>query len=122
MGKEIGRAEEQEGEADGADGVDGAEGEEVGEEEEAVAEEEEEAGEDEEAEEVEEPPEELPEPNVHELPMMNLKICLEDSLVKICLEGDSVDHPELKQGTRAGELYYIMTILTMTVLRTPRIL
>lgn len=123
VGKEIGRAEGQGGEVDGADGVDGAEGEEVAEEEEeAAAEEEEEAGEEEEAEEVEELHEEQPEPNVHEWQRMNLRIYLEADLVRICLEDDSVGHHELKQGTRAGELFYIMMIQITTTLCTPRIL
>lgn len=86
-----------------------------------MAEEEVVAGEEEEAEEAEEPLEEPPEQNVPELQMMSLKTCLEDSLVKTCLEGGSVDRLESKQGTRAGELSCTMTILIMTILCTPRI-
>lgn len=122
VGNGIGRAEGQGGGVDGGGGGDGVEGEEVVEVEEAVAEEEVVAGEEEEAEEAEEPREEPPERNVPELQMMNLKICLEDNLVKMCLEGDSVDRLESKQGTRAGELSCTMTILIMTILCTPRIL
>lgn len=122
VGNGIGRAEGQGGEVDGGGGGDGVEGEEVVEAEEAVAEEEVVAGEEEEAEEAEEPREEPPERNVPELPTMNLKICLEDNLVKTCLEGDSVDRLESKPGTRAGELSCTMTIPIMIILCTPRIL
>lgn len=123
VGKGPGRAEGQGGEVGGEGGGDGAEGEEVVEVEEAVAEEEEAvAGVAEEAEEAEEPREEPPEQNVPELQMTNLKLCLEDNLVKMCLEADSVEHLESERGMRVEELSCITTILIMTILCTPRIL
>lgn len=122
VGNGIGRAEGQGGEVGGGGGGDGVEGEEVGEAEEAVAGEEVAAGEEEEAEEAEEPREEPPEQNVPESQTMNLKICLEDSLVRTCLVGDSAGPLESKRGTRAGELSCTTMILIMTILCTPRIL
>lgn len=115
MEKETGRQEAQEEGADGADGADGveeAEEEEAGdgevEEEVQVAREGEGEGEEEEVL-LEEPPE----PNVHVLQMMNLIPCFQDV---------SVDCLELKQETKAGGLFYIMTILIMTILCPLKIL
>ena len=122
VGSGIGRAEGQGGGVDGGGGGDGAGGDEAVEAEEAAAEEEVAAGEEEEAEEAEEPREEPPERNAPELRMMNLKTCLEDSLVKACLEGDSADRLGSERGTRAGEPSCTTTILIMTILCTPRIL
>lgn len=122
VGRGIGRAEGQGGGVGGGGGADGVEGEEVEEVDEVVAEEEVVAGEEEEAGEAEEPREEPPERNVPELQMMNLKICLEDNLVRTSLEADSVGRLESKQGTRAGGLSCITMILIMTILCTPRIL
>lgn len=115
MEKETGKQEALEEEADGEDGVDGveeAEGEEAGGE--GVEEEVEEAlGGEGEGEEEEVLLEEPPEPNEHVLQMMNLIQCFQDV---------SVDCLELKQETRAGELFYIMMILIMTILCPLRIL
>lgn len=115
MEKETGRREAREEEADGADGAGGV-GEAEGEEAEAGGVEEEvelalgaegEGGEDEVL--LEEPPE----PSEPGLPMMSLIQCFQDV---------SVDCLGLKRETRAGELFYIMMILIMTILCPLRIL
>lgn len=113
--KETGRGEAWEEEADGADGVDGVE---VAEEEEAGDEAVEEEvvvalGEEGEEEEEEVLREEPPEPNVYVLRMMNLTPCFQDV---------SVDFLELKQETKAGELFYTTMILIMTILCPRKIL
>lgn len=118
VGKEAGKAEGQGGGGDGAGGGGGAEGGEAGEDE-AVAEEGEADGEGEEDEgedPLEEPPE-PPEPRGHVSPTTSLR----PSLRTAGLAGGLVSLLELEPGTKAGGLFYITTIQTMTLLHALRI-